>query len=77
MAKHSYPLTLYYDGACPLCLAAMRNLMLRNARDQRLRFMDMATPDFVTPAGVTREELGRTLHAQAADGRWLRGVDRA
>lgn len=74
MSDSLYPLTLYYDGACPLCLAEMRNLMLRNERDQRLRFVDIAAPDFETPTGVTREALGQLLHAQAADGTWLRGV---
>lgn len=28
-----YPLTLYYDGACPMCRAEMHNLMLRNSRN--------------------------------------------
>ena len=75
MNDRLYPLTLYYDGACPLCLAEMRNLMLRNERDQRLRFVDIAGPGFVVPQGVAREALAQTLHAQAPDGRWLRGVD--
>lgn len=69
-----YPLTLYYDGACPLCMAEMRNLMLRNTAG-RLRFVDMAPAGFVAPAGAKREDLARLLHGQAADGRWLRGVD--
>lgn len=75
MTHSLYPLTLYYDGACPLCMAEMRNLMLRNEREQRLRFVDIAAPGFEAPAGVTRDELARLLHAQAPDGTWLRGVD--
>ncbi len=75
MTQDLYPLTLYYDGACPLCLAEMRNLMLRNERAKRLRFVDIAAPGFVTPPGVTQHELGQLLHAQAPDGSWLRGVD--
>ena len=70
-----YPLTLYYDGACPLCMAEMRNLMLRNQREQNLRFVDIAEPGFEVPAGVTRDELASLLHAQAPDGSWLRGID--
>lgn len=70
-----YPLTLYYDGACPLCMAEMRNLMLRNQREQNLRFVDIAGPGFETPAGVTCDELASLLHAQTPDGSWLRGVD--
>ena len=75
MTHSLYPLTLYYDGACPLCMAEMRNLMLRNQREQRLRFVDIAAPGFEAPAGVTRDKLARLLHAQAPDGTWLRGVD--
>ena len=75
MTHSLYPLTLYYDGACPLCMAEMRNLMLRNQREQRLRFVDIAAPGFEAPAGVTRDALARLLHAQAPDGTWLRGVD--
>lgn len=75
MTSSLYPLTLYYDGACPVCLAEMRNLMLRNQRAQRLRFVDIAAPGFEEPAGVTRDELAGLLHAQAPDGSWLRGVN--
>lgn len=75
MTHSLYPLTLYYDGACPLCMAEMRNLMLRNQREQRLRFVDIAAPGFEAPVGVTRDELASLLHAQAPDGSWLRGVD--
>jgi predicted DCC family thiol-disulfide oxidoreductase YuxK len=75
MTHSLYPLTLFYDGACPLCLAEMRNLMLRNERDQHLRFVDIAEPGFVVPQGVTKDALARLLHGQAADGTWLRGVD--
>ncbi|MCB4366340.1 DUF393 domain-containing protein [Hydrogenophaga taeniospiralis] len=75
MNQNLYPLTLYYDGACPLCMAEMSNLMLRNERAQRLRFVDIAAPGFVAPTGVTRDDLARLLHAQAPDGSWLRGVD--
>ena len=49
MTHSLYPLTLYYDGACPLCMAEMRNLMLRNEREQRLRFVDIAAPAFAVP----------------------------
>ena len=30
MNETVYPLTLYYESACPLCKAEMQNLMLRN-----------------------------------------------
>lgn len=74
METSLYPLTLYYDGACPLCMAEMRNLMLRNTQG-RLRFVDVAPADTPVPEGATRDAMLRLLHGQAADGRWLIGVD--
>lgn len=74
MDANRYPLTLYYDGACPLCLAEMRNLMRLNTA-QRLRFVDIAAPGFAVPEGHTLAAMQGLLHAQAEDGGWLRGVD--
>jgi predicted DCC family thiol-disulfide oxidoreductase YuxK len=36
-----WPLTLLYDGACPICMLEMRNLMARNTLN-RLAFIDIA-----------------------------------
>ncbi|AKJ29747.1 thiol-disulfide oxidoreductase DCC family protein [Caldimonas brevitalea] len=69
-----YPLTLYYDAACPLCNAEMGNLMLRNT-EGRLRFVDVSSPTFgEPPPGTTRDELMSVMHASTADGRLVRGV---
>jgi predicted DCC family thiol-disulfide oxidoreductase YuxK len=72
-ADPRYPLTLYYDASCPLCLSEMRNLMLRN-HWALLRFVDVSAPNFVAPAGVTRTDLLSLMHGQTAQGQWLRGV---
>ncbi len=70
-----YPLTLYFDGACPLCSAEMENLRLRDT-EARLRFVNIAALGFdPATAGASWDELMRTLHARAADGRLLRGVE--
>lgn len=69
-----YPLTLYYDGGCPLCLAEMHNLMLRN-HEGRLHFVDIASETQQVPAGADRAAMMRLLHGQTPDGRWLIGVD--
>ena len=42
-----YPLTLYYESACPLCNAEMSNLMLRNTGGHLL-FADVSAPDLPT-----------------------------
>ncbi|MDO5692369.1 MAG: DUF393 domain-containing protein [Pseudomonadota bacterium] len=70
----TYPLTLYFDGACPLCVADMDNLRLRDSAG-RLRFIDASAPGFdAAPAGTTVADLMAAMHARTADGRLLRGV---
>ena len=70
-----YPLTLYYESACPLCNAEMSNLMLRNT-EGHLRFVDVSAPDFSElPEGTTMEDLLELIHARTADGRVIKGVE--
>ena len=73
MSETTYPVTLFYDSACPLCDTEMHNLMLRNQSGQ-LRFEDVQAPGFACPDGVTREALLTRMHALTADGQWLSGV---
>jgi predicted DCC family thiol-disulfide oxidoreductase YuxK len=71
----TFPLTLYYESACPLCNAEMTNLMLRNTAGH-LRFSDVSAPDFVDiPVDTTMQDLLDLIHARTADGRVLKGVE--
>lgn len=71
----TWPLTLYYDGACRLCRAEMRNLEVRDAGGL-LRFIDISQPGFdAYPPGTDRDALMGLLHAQRADGAVLCGVE--
>jgi predicted DCC family thiol-disulfide oxidoreductase YuxK len=74
MNEATYPLTLFFDGACPLCNAEM-HLLRRRDRRGRLRFVDVAAPDFVPPPGAALPAMLAEIHALTADGRWLVGVD--
>ncbi|MFM9879179.1 MAG: thiol-disulfide oxidoreductase DCC family protein [Burkholderiaceae bacterium] len=70
-----YPLTLYYESACPLCNAEMTNLMLRN-HGQLLRFVDVSAPGFAAvPPGTSLQDLLDLIHAQRADGQVVKGVE--
>lgn len=70
-----YPLTLYYESACPLCNAEMTNLMLRNTEGQ-LRFVDVSAPGFTDlPAGTAMHDLLDLIHARTAGGRVIKGVE--
>lgn len=67
------PLTLYVDGACPLCAREMIWLR-RHAEPTRLQLSDISEADFICTER-TLDQLRRTLHARAADGVWLTGLD--
>ncbi len=70
-----YPLTLYYDGACPVCNGEMRNLMLRNTAGL-LRFVDISAPGFRSfPGGTDMAALMALMHAKRADGQLAIGAE--
>ncbi|OWQ90763.1 hypothetical protein CDN99_11340 [Roseateles aquatilis] len=69
-----YPLTIYFDGGCPICAAEMHNLQLRNV-DGLLRFTDISAPGVTDlPAGVSMRELMDLMHVRCADGAIVRGA---
>ncbi len=71
----NYPLTLLYDGTCPVCVLEMDNLKARNTKSL-LRFVNIATPEFdAKPYGATLGEMNALIHAQRADGSLVIGVE--
>lgn len=71
----SWPLTLYYDGDCPLCAREIQ--LLRQHTDvQRLCLVDISLRDFHAESiGLTQPALQNLLHARFADGQWVTGLD--
>jgi predicted DCC family thiol-disulfide oxidoreductase YuxK len=70
----TYPLTLMYDAACPVCALEMDHLRSRN-HEGKLAFIDIAAPGFdPTPFGATLAEMNAEIHARRADGQVIRGV---
>ncbi len=71
----SYPLTVFFDGACPICNREIA-LMRRLDRHRRLIFCDFSRPDY-DPASmaISPTELGRIIHARWGDGTVITGVD--
>lgn len=62
------PLTLYYDGECPICRAEVRWLR-RHDRHRRLQYVDVAPPDFSGPPGLpARARLLERIHLRDATG---------
>lgn len=71
----SYPLTVFYDGACLICRHEIA-LMARLHRHRRLSFCDFSSPDYDEAAtGLSTERLGTVIHARGADGTLMTGVE--
>lgn len=70
-----YPLTVFFDGACPICDREIA-LMRRLNRRERLVFCDFSRPDYdPTTIDISPAELGRIIHARWGDGTVITGVD--
>jgi predicted DCC family thiol-disulfide oxidoreductase YuxK len=71
----SYPLTVFFDGAYPICdreIALMRKL----DRRRRLVFCDFSRPDYdATSINISQADLGRIIHARWGNGSVITGVD--
>lgn len=70
-----YPLTVFFDGACPICAREIA-LMKRMDQQRQLEFNDFSAVDYDTASiDVSSAELGRIIHARWADGRVISGVE--
>ena len=75
MKSGGFPLTMYFDGICPLCIAEVKQLRTLDT-DGNLRFEDIHAQDFINRyPHINREAANRVLHAEYADGRLLLGLD--
>ncbi len=66
-------MTVWYDGACPLCrreIGVYRGLQARAP----LCFADVSDAATVLPEGASRSQLLARFHVRRADGRWLSGA---
>lgn len=67
--------TLFYDGACPLCSREARHYR-RLLDPQQLGLTDIAAADFDARAhGLSPEAVNRSLHAKLANGQVVDGID--
>ncbi|MET3496037.1 thiol-disulfide oxidoreductase DCC family protein [Variovorax boronicumulans] len=68
----AYPLTVYYDATCPLCVAEMGAMKARDA-DGRLDLVDCSPAGF-SGGPAPRQSLMTAMHTVDAEGRVLSGV---
>lgn len=72
MAKET-DLTVYYDGACPLCSAEIRHYETREGAD-RLCFVNIADAEADAGPDLDRETALKRFHVRQADGTVLSGA---
>lgn len=68
-----FPLQIFYDGSCRVCAAEIEHY-LRRDHGGRLQAVDISAPDFVAPAGLSREALLYQLHVIDRNGAIYRNV---
>ncbi|APG28322.1 hypothetical protein A7E78_10955 [Syntrophotalea acetylenivorans] len=73
--KILFPLTVFYDGNCPVCSREIFHYRPLN-RAGRLDFIDISAPSFDAAArGLDQAALMKAMHVQDAAGRLYLGVD--
>ena len=74
MSQQLQKLTLFYDGACPLCQAEILFLSSRN-QGNLLEFIDINSGKYdPLKVGVSCEEALAAMYGQYADGTLINGV---
>ena len=74
--KEPKPLTVLYDGACPLCrreIGVYRGLQPLRL-DSPVCFADVSDAALPLPPGTTREQLLARFHVRSRDGELLSGA---
>lgn len=70
-----FPVTLFYDGTCPLCMKEIKWLQSKNNR-KLLYFVDIRQTDFAESyPHLDLATLDKVLHAQWGNGKIVNGVD--
>ena len=68
-----YPLTIFFDGSCPLRTREIA-LLTKFDDQQQLRVVDCSATDFAPVDGHAREAMMALIHARDAAGTWLIGA---
>ncbi|MFQ3189936.1 MAG: putative DCC family thiol-disulfide oxidoreductase YuxK [Paraglaciecola sp.] len=72
---HNFPLTIFYDGYCPLCSIEMNKLKHLD-KQQNIKFVDIQEPSFfVDYPDLDWQTLDDRIHGYLADGSMISGLD--
>ncbi len=70
-----YPLTVFFDGDCPICDREI-TLMRRLDRRRQLEFCDFSAKEYdAASSGFAAADLATVIHARWADGSVIIGVE--
>ncbi len=73
MSQPDPALTVYYDGACPLCRAEIGHYNAQKGAGA-ICFLDVSAPTDALPDGLTREAALSRFHVRLSDGRVASGA---
>lgn len=72
----TWQVEVFFDGDCPLCAREIRLLRALDRGRGRIRFTDIAAPEFAAAAyGMSHEAFMASIKARTPDGAWLDGVE--
>lgn len=71
--KVHYPMTIFFDASCPLCLREVTLLKRYDHADQ-IHLIDCSPTDFAAIEGHGRDAMMRLIHSRDAAGHWLVGA---
>lgn len=72
--KISYPLTVFYDGACGVCSSEMR--YYQSIADHKVNFVDISTENFIAESyGKSDRDFQKELHLCDSSGVFFTGVE--
>ena len=67
MTSNNTEMTVYFDGACPLCRAEIGYYQNQNGAEY-IEFSDVSANDSALPDGLTRAQAMARFHVRNADG---------
>jgi predicted DCC family thiol-disulfide oxidoreductase YuxK len=73
MSDDTGPLTVYFDGSCPLCTVEIRHYAAQRGADG-LAFVDVAAPNADTGKDLSQTAAMSRFHVRFADGRLVSGA---
>jgi predicted DCC family thiol-disulfide oxidoreductase YuxK len=73
MPSEERPMTVYYDGGCPLCQAEINHYRKQEGAD-KICFRDVSTSEQILAGDLTKQQAMARFHVRGHDGSLLSGA---